>query len=217
MTDMTGLLADYGIDTDDVEVPDFEIDDGIYYFVIGDVFIQHGTKADPDGPDSVVISYRLTTDEDDDSDGKEKREYFNLPEDPENPDDDEKKKLGWYVKRLLDLGFERSEINNVGRDDLIGLTGTMQLVHVAGKGANKGKTFQNIRSLKVDEEVPAAPVAGTPVKTKAAPKKAAAPVEEEVPEEAPEEVTEAPKAKAPARASAAKVGAKKTAPRNPFA
>lgn len=213
MSEMTGLLADYGIDTDDIEVPSFEIEDGIYHFVIGDVFVQHGTKADPDGPDSIVISYRLS-DEEGDADGQEKREYFNLPVDPEAPTEDEAKKLGWYVSRIMSLGFKRTEVNSVDRDDLIGLTGTMQLVHVAGKGKNKGKEFQNIRNLRVSEDgarvdVSDAP-APAPAKKAAAPKAAVA----ESPEE-PEEEVEAPVAKAAPKAKAA--AKPRTAPGNPFA
>ena len=176
---MTSLLEDYGIDTSDIEVPSFEIDDDIYEFVIGDVFIQHGSKANPDGPDSLVISYQLG------DEGKEKREYFNMPEDPEDVTPDEKKKLGWYVARMLDLGFDRSEINSITRDDLIGLTGTLQVYSQKGKGANSGKTYQNIKNVRVAErsadEEPTPPVAApkaakAPAKTKAAstPKTAAA-------------------------------------------
>lgn len=206
---MEALLADYGVDMDDIEAPSFDIEDGTYYFIVGDVFVQHGTKADPDGGDSLVFSYRLSNDSDDDSDGKEKREWFNLPDDPEDITEKEKERLGWYKARIISLGFEASEVNSVTRDDLIGITGTMQLVTTAGRGSNKGKTFQNIRNVKVDEEVPAAPVAATPKKkapAKAAPAPEAEASEDDEPEEAPAKA--APKAK---------VGAKKTAPGNPFA
>lgn len=174
---MSSLLEDYGIDTSDIEVPSFEIADDIYEFVIGDVFIQHGTKADPDGGDSLVISYQLG------DEGKEKREYFNMPEDPEDVTPDERKKLGWYVSRMLDLGFDRSEINSIQREDLIGLTGTLQVYSQKGKGANSGKTYQNIKNVRVaeraaDEEPAPKQVAKTkaPAKPKAAstPKTAAA-------------------------------------------
>jgi hypothetical protein len=148
-----GLLDDFGIDTNDIEVPSFEIQDGIYEFEIGDVFVKNGSQNYPDRS-WVIIEYILG------DTGQKKSEMFELPADPDNITDKERQKLGFYVARLLDLGVDREEVNSVDRDDLIGLRGTLQVYSQSGKGANKGKSFQNIKAVKV-EKAGTAPTAGT--------------------------------------------------------
>jgi hypothetical protein len=136
------LLEDYGIDTSDIEAPSYDLEDGIYEFEVGDVYVKQGSQAYPDR--SWVIMEYLVGDT-----GIKKSELFELPQDPENITDRERTKLGYYVARLMDLGVERDEVNNVDRDDLIGLRGTLQLYSSAGKGKNAGKMYQNIKNVKV--------------------------------------------------------------------
>jgi hypothetical protein len=52
---------------------------------------------------------------------------------------------------MIDLGIDRASINDVDRDDLIGLRGTLQLYSTAGKGKNAGRMFQNIKNVKVSK------------------------------------------------------------------
>ena len=151
-----GLLDDFGIDTSDIETPSFEIEDGIYEFEIGDVFVKNGSQNYPDRS-WVIVEYILG------DTGQKKSEMFELPADPANITDKERQKLGFYVSRLVGLGVPRDEVNNIDREDLIGLRGTLQVYSQSGKGANKGKVYQNIKNVKVSTEAthtaPAAPAA----------------------------------------------------------
>jgi hypothetical protein len=158
-----GLLDDFGIDTSDIEAPSFEIEDGIFEFEIGDVFVKNGSQNYPDRS-WVIVEYILG------DTGQKKSEMFELPADPDNITDKERQKLGFYVARLLDLGVERSEVNSVDREDLIGLRGTLQVYSSSGKGANKGKVFQNIKNVKVARDGVSAPAT---VKASVAPKTSA--------------------------------------------
>jgi len=136
------LLDDYGIDTSEIETPSYELEDGIYEYEVGDVYVKQGSQAYPDR--SWVIVEYLIGDE-----GKKQSELFELPQDPENMTDRERQKLGYYVARLMDLGVDRAAVNDVDRDDLIGLRGTLQLYSSAGKGKNAGRMFQNIKNVKI--------------------------------------------------------------------
>ena len=138
------LLDDYGIDTSEIETPSYELEDGIYEYEVGDVYVKQGSQAYPDR--SWVIVEYLIGDE-----GKKQSELFELPQDPENMTDRERQKLGYYVARMMDLGVDRDAINNVDRDDLIGLRGTLQLYSSAGKGKNAGRMFQNIKNVKASK------------------------------------------------------------------
>ena len=137
-----GLLDEYGIDTSEAETPSYDMEDGIYEFTVGDVYVKQGSQKFPDRS-WVIIEY-LVGDE-----GKKQSELFELPADPENLTDRERQKLGYYVARLMDLGVDRAAVNDVDREDLIGLRGTLQLYSSAGKGANAGKMFQNIKNVKI--------------------------------------------------------------------
>ena len=139
-----GMLDDYGIDTSEIEAPSYDLEDGIYEMTVGDVYVKQGSQAYPDRS-WVIIEYLVG------EEGKKKSELFELPADPENITDNERQKLGYYVARLLDLGVERAAVNDIDRDDLIGLRGTLQLYSNAGKGKNAGKMFQNIKNVKITE------------------------------------------------------------------
>jgi hypothetical protein len=137
-----GLLDDFGIDTNDIELPSFEVEDGIYEFEIGDMFVKNGSQNYPDRS-WVIIEYILG------DTGQKKSEMFELPVDASNMTDKERQKIGFYVQRLMDLGVSRDAVNSVDRDDIIGLQGTLQVYSQTGKGKNAGKQFQNIKSVKV--------------------------------------------------------------------
>jgi len=139
-----GMLDDYGIDTSEIEAPSYDLQDGIYEMTVGDVYVKQGSQAYPDRS-WVIIEYLVG------EEGKKKSELFELPADPENITDNERQKLGYYVARLLGLGVERAAVNDIDRDDLIGLRGTLQLYSNAGKGKNAGKMFQNIKNVKITE------------------------------------------------------------------
>ena len=139
-----GMLDDYGIDTSEIEAPSYDLEDGIYEMTVGDVYVKQGSQAYPDRS-WVIIEYLVG------EEGKKKSELFELPADPEYITDKERQKLGYYVARLLDLGVERAAVNDIDRDDLIGLRGTLQLYSNAGKGKNAGKMFQNIKNVKITE------------------------------------------------------------------
>jgi hypothetical protein len=137
-----GLLDDYGIDTSEAETPSYEMQDGIYEFTVGDIYVKQGSQAYPDRS-WVIIEY-LVGDE-----GKKQSELFELPADPDNLTDRERQKLGYYVQRMMDLGVAREAVNDIDREDLIGVGGTLQLYSTAGKGKNAGRMFQNIKNVKV--------------------------------------------------------------------
>jgi hypothetical protein len=144
-----GLLDEYGIDTSEAETPSYDMEDGIYEFTVGDVYVKQGSQKYPDRS-WVIIEYLVG------DDGKKQSELFELPADPENLTDRERQKLGYYVARLMDLGVAREAVNDVDREDLIGLRGSLQLYSSAGKGPNAGKMFQNIKNVKT-EKTSAAP------------------------------------------------------------
>jgi hypothetical protein len=74
-----GLLDDYGIDTSEVEAPSYELEDGIYEFELGDVYVKQGSQNFPDR--SWVIMEYLVGDE-----GKKQSELFELPKEPREHD-----------------------------------------------------------------------------------------------------------------------------------
>jgi hypothetical protein len=157
-----GILDEYGIDTTNIEAPSYDIEDGWYAFTIGDSYVKEGSNANPD-LSWLIIDYQLE-DEDGEYVGKTS-DLFQLPADPEAPTAEELKKLGWYVARMLNLGFKRDQINDIERDDLIGLTGVLQVATREGKGNNKGKFYQNIIKVTVNAEEKAEPAEETPAKT----------------------------------------------------
>lgn len=161
----TGILSEYGIDAerDAVDSGYNDPDPGIYEFEIDDVFVKEGSQANPDAS-WLIIQYNL---EDGLGHVFSKSDMFALPKDPTNPTDDEKQKLGFYVSRLKDLGFARDQANTVGRDDLVGLRGTLQIKQTAGRGKHQGKLFKNISNVKLSKsEAPVAAPAQAPKRSK---------------------------------------------------
>lgn len=133
---MAGILEEYGLDLADMEVPSFDINDGEYDWEIGDVFIREGSQKHPD-KSWLIIEYLLDN-------GKKYGELFGLPEDASAPTDGEKSALGRYKGRLLSLGFDESQVNSVGRDELVGIQGHFTLLTARG--------FQNVRNLTLPDD-----------------------------------------------------------------
>jgi hypothetical protein len=128
-----GLLDEYGVDLNDVEAASFDVPDDIYEFEVTDVYTQNGTENWPDRK-WIVIQYALG------DAGKSKTEWFELPEDASSPTDKEKQKLSFFKARLIDLGIAPEETGNASRDDLIGITGTLQVF--------TRNSYQNIKNVK---------------------------------------------------------------------
>lgn len=138
------LLAEFGIDASDIEMPTYELEDGVYEFEVGSCYVKNGSQAYPDRS-WIILEYII------DDTGVKKSELFELPKDPENMTDRELQKLGYWVSRCVDLGIPRERVNDIDGDDLIGVRGTLQLYSQAGKGKNAGKMFQNIKNVKVNK------------------------------------------------------------------
>lgn len=156
-----GMLDDYGIDTSDIEAPSYDLEDNIYEMTVGDIYVKQGSKNFPDRS-WVIIEYLVG------EEGKKKSELFELPADPENLTDRDRQKLGFYVARMLDLGVERDKVNDINREDLIGVSGTLTLYSSEGRGKNAGKVFQNIKNVKVSSSGASQPAQKIVRKTAAA-------------------------------------------------
>src|SRR5690606_28238766 len=135
-----GLLDDYGIAVDEYEAPGFEVPDGAYEFTVGDLFIKQGSTKNPD-KSWIILEYTLDT-------GKKYSELCELPADAANPTEKEKDRRGRYRQRLESLGIPAERLNSVGKEDVVGTTGTFQLRTSSG---TKGGTFQNIRNFRITD------------------------------------------------------------------
>lgn len=138
------LLSEFGIDATEIDAPSYDLEDGIYDFEVGNVYVKNGSQAHPDR--SWIIMEYLVGDN-----GVRKSELFELPKDPENMTDREIQRLGYYVSRLMDLGIPREQVNDVDAEDLIGIRGTLTLYSQSGKGSNAGKLYQNIKNVRVEK------------------------------------------------------------------
>ena len=181
-----GIFDDYGVDPDEIKESNFDIEDGTYRFEISSAEIIEGTNNKPDTT-FFVIDYELE-DEDGDAAGST-REWFTMAEDGDSDTKRAQQSMGFLKTRLKSLGV--TDLKGFDGSEIEGLTGVLQLRSTPGKGANKDKKFQNVRSVKVDEAEPA------PAPKKAAAKKAPAKVEE-----SDESIKARVKAKQAARAAA---------------
>lgn len=136
------LLAEFGIDASDIEMPTYELEDGVYEFEVGSCYVKNGSQAYPDRS-WIILEYLIG------DTGQKKSELFELPADPENMTEREMQKIGYWVSRCVDLGVPRDQVNDIDGEDLVGIRGTLQLYSQAGKGKNAGKMFQNIKNVKV--------------------------------------------------------------------
>ena len=181
-----GIFDDYGVDPDEIKESNFDIEDGTYRFEISSAEIIEGTNNKPDTT-FFVIDYELE-DEDGDAAGST-REWFTMAEDGDSDTKRAQQSMGFLKTRLKSLGV--TDLKGFDGSEIVGLTGVLQLRSTPGKGANKDKKFQNVRSVKVDEAEPA------PAPKKAPAKKAPAKVEE-----SDESIKARVKAKQAARAAA---------------
>lgn len=152
------LLDDY-VDLDPIEAPSYDVPDNIYEFSLGDARIQEGTKNDPDKV-ALIFEYKL---QDENDKSYTYSEWFFLPADANILTDRDKQSLGYLKLRLISLGVPESEVNEVEAADLIGTYGTLQIKTTV----SKGRQFQNIRNLRVEENPEETVVAAPPVVTKA--------------------------------------------------
>ena len=153
---MPGIFEEFGLEIDFDEVPDapdFNVEDGTYRFEIGDVFLKQYTDKKTNTEKNAMIIDFLLGDE-----GKKKGEFFNLPDDLANPTPAELTKMSFWKQRLESLGFDKSQLNSIGRDELIGLTGTLKLAHDKKTGK-----WQNVSDVVVD----GAPEVSAPVRNTA--------------------------------------------------
>lgn len=175
-----GFLDEYEVDLDNYEdTGGFDIADGLYTFVVINGELKEGTAKDPDAR-HIVISFQF---ENEDGESNSYNWWLKVPDDPSRPTRRESISMSEWKKWLLAAGFDASEINGVGPEDVEALTGTVRLV--TGKPGKGGVAYQNPKDWTFDTEEE------EPVK-RAAPKKSAprkaAPVEE--PEEDDEEEVE---------------------------
>jgi hypothetical protein len=147
-----GLLEDFNIDMKDIKANSgFEITaTGFWNFTIGAAFIKEGSVANPD-KSWIIIEYIL-----DNEDGETDKysDLFELPKDSRDLTKKELQTMGFYKARMLELGFHEDEINDIEGEELVGMTGTLEVYHTRGKGDNSDKTYANVRHVKVstDEE-----------------------------------------------------------------
>jgi hypothetical protein len=143
------LLSEFGIDANEIELPSYDLEDGIYDFEVGNVYVKNGSQAHPDR--SWIIMEYIVGDS-----GTRKSELFELPKDPQKMTDKEAQRIGYYISRLVDLGIPREKVNDVDGEDLIGIRGTLTLYSQTGRGANAGKLYQNIKNVRVEQASAAA-------------------------------------------------------------
>lgn len=147
-----GIFDDYGINPDEIKESNFDIEDGTYRFTISEAEVLNGTANKPDTT-FFIIDYQLE-DEDGDTAGST-REFFTMAEDGESDTKRVLQSMGFFKSRLKSLGI--SDLSGFDGSELIDLTGVLQLRSTPGKGANRDKMYQNIKSVKLDEveEAPA--------------------------------------------------------------
>lgn len=138
-----GLLDDYEIDMDQIETNSFDVPDDIYNFTLGDI----DKYTTSDDRESIRFHYELTND---DEKTYKYAEWFNLPEDSANLTENDKIALSRLKTRIVSLGVPEAQAGSVGNDELVGAFGTLQLTSTKSK--KNGKTYQNVRNLRVDPE-----------------------------------------------------------------
>lgn len=159
-----GIFDEFGIDPSAIKESSFDIEDGTYYFEVAEAEIQEGTKNNPDTT-MFYIDYQLT-DEDGDTAGST-RAWYTMAEDGDSETKRVQQSMSFFKADLKRLGV--TDLANFDGSEIIGRKGVLQLKSTPGKGANRDKTYQNIRNLRLSEEEEA------PAPAKKAPAKKAAP------------------------------------------
>lgn len=160
-----GIFDDFGIDPDKVkEAGNFNVDDGVYHFEVAEAEILEGTTNKPDTT-FFYIDFQLT-DEDGDAVGST-RTWYTMAEDGDSDTVKAARSAGYLKGDAKALGV--TDMNSFDGSEIIGVKGVLRLVSSPGKGANKGKTYQNVRNIRrTEEEVEEAPVKKAPAKKPAA-------------------------------------------------
>jgi hypothetical protein len=144
-------LSDYVTGAESIEPSDFNgPEDGTYEFEITDIYPKEGSQANPDAV-WIFVEYQLDS-------GRKYNELFTMPKDPARPTENERQAVGRYLSRLISLGVERSEVNRVNTDTLVGKTGTLTLRTTTNR--KNQREYQNISKLVLHE---GAQQAATPV------------------------------------------------------
>lgn len=141
-----GIFDDYGVDPDEIKESSFDVPDGTYRFEIAEAEKLEGTNNKPD-TDFFIIDYQLE-DEDGDAAGST-REWFTMAEDGDSETKRAQQSMGFLKSRLKGLGV--TDLRSFDGSEIVGLTGVLQLKSTPGKGANKDKTFQNVKNVRLDE------------------------------------------------------------------
>lgn len=179
-----GFLDDYDIDLDSYEDSGFDNPpDGMYLFVVKGSELKEGTSKDEDAV-NIVVSFDL---EDEEGETRSWNWWLRVPADPGRPTRWEEMSMARWKKWCLGAGFEPSEINKIGPEDIEGISGTVRLVTRKGKGEG-ARDFQNPADWTFDgaeEEEEAPPAKTSKPRAAAKPKSAPEPEEDEEEEEAP--------------------------------
>lgn len=143
----------------------FAVKPGTYIVVVDEA----GVQATKDGSkNGLTLSYKIVESDDDSTMiGRRISEWKDIPKfvDPKNPTEEEARQASFLKQRLLSLGIPSNELNSTNPSDLAG-TGDRFMVTVVqteGKGANLGKTYTNVRTVRLytDNSAPQ----GNPFKT----------------------------------------------------
>lgn len=141
------FLDQYGITEDQIkEASGYKLAPlGHHRFEIGDAKVQKGTKNRPKDL-AFIIEYQLS-----DFDGNPTgsvRDRFLMKENGVVTDK-ASTSLGWFERRLRDLGFEggSADPDFNGPDDLVGLRGTLEVTHQT----SGDRVFDNVRNVEVDK------------------------------------------------------------------
>jgi hypothetical protein len=153
-----GLLDDFGIDLDTVEATEggfVDPEEGHYAFTVSGLRIQRPSEGSTSTWEGIIIDYLLDT-------GENYSELFGLPADADNPTAKEKQALGRYKHRIMTFGFAEEDVNGVGQDDVLELTGEFDLVR--SKPNKQHRTFLNVFNLVMDEDAEPEPEPAKPAK-----------------------------------------------------
>lgn len=144
-----GLFDDFDINMDDVKVNDsYSFEDGHYDFVIAEALVQNGSKSHPETT-YFIIKYDLN-----DGESGTYWEWFTLAVDGSAEAAKAQQSLGFLKSRLMDLGFEAAELNDISPEMLEGIAGTLEIKTTNGKGKNSATLYQNLRNVKVSAPEP---------------------------------------------------------------
>ena len=160
-----GLFDDFDMSEEDIKVNNFDIDDGVYHFVVAEAERQDGSAKNPDNTYFVI---KLQLENEAGEAAGEKQSWHTLAVDGDT--EHRIAKIGWSTLKqmLLNLGLKGSELQDFEGPEIVGKTGTLQLKTAPAK--NGKDPYQNIRNVRVDKDEPEAkPAKKAAAKPKPAP------------------------------------------------